>query len=58
MLGKGTALTRSLHDLDHFRSADPELRTLCWWNGLELSPASLHQRLLKAETLSTETSAA
>lgn len=51
LIARGTELTLPLAD-EAFRSRFfLELGALCWPNGLELSAASVHRRLLEAGTL-------
>jgi hypothetical protein len=51
LLARDTVLTRPLMDLDYFRRAFIEGGALAWPNGLELSPARLHQRMAEAGAL-------
>ena len=51
LLERDTVLTRPLLDVAYFARAFIEAGALCWPNGLELSPASLHRRLDEAGLL-------
>jgi len=51
LLAKETVLTRPLENPEAFNTYFIELGALCWKNGLELSPASLHQELQSAGKL-------
>ncbi len=44
LLSKNTELTKPLKDKEFFKSCFLELGAICWKNGLELSPSSLHQK--------------
>ena len=44
LLKRGTVLTDALREDRFFSSFFLELGTLCWPNGLELSPQALYQR--------------
>lgn len=45
LLTKETVLTKPLKDPEIFKAYFIELGALCWKNGLEFSPAALHQEL-------------
>ena len=51
LLARDTVLTRPFVDLAYFRRAFVEGGALAWPNGLELSPARLHQRMAEAGAL-------
>jgi hypothetical protein len=52
MLQQSGSLLVALRDLEFFRGAFIELGALCWKNGLELSPAALHDQLQSSGNLS------
>lgn len=45
LLAKETVLTQPLKNPEIFKTHFIELGALCWKNGLEFSPAALHQEL-------------
>ena len=45
LLAKDTVLTRPMKTPEIFNAHFIELGALCWKNGLEFSPAALHQEL-------------
>jgi len=45
-------LTLPLQDPEYFKAYFIELGAVCWKNGLEFSPAALHQELQSAGKLS------
>lgn len=52
LLATETVLTKPLKDATFFKDYFIELGALCWKNGLEFSPAALHQELQSAGKLS------
>ena len=44
LLSKNTELTKPLKDKEFFKSFFLEFGAICWKNGLELSPSSLHKK--------------
>ena len=53
VLAKKTPMTLPLESDQYFRCFFLELGALCWPNGLEFCPASLHEKLDKAGKLVT-----
>ncbi|WP_448578034.1 DUF2442 domain-containing protein [Thermaurantiacus sp.] len=51
LIARKTVLTEPLADPAYFARAFIESGALAWPNGLELSPAALHQRLAEAGAL-------
>lgn len=51
LLAKETVLSQPLKNLETFKAYFIELGALCWKNGLELSPAALHNELQTAGKL-------
>ena len=51
LLAKETVLTQPLKNPEAFNTYFIELGALCWKNGLEFSPAALHQELQSAGKL-------
>lgn len=58
LLAKETALTQPLKNPEIFKKHFIELGALCWKNGLEFSPASLHRDLQTAGKLTPAQQAA
>lgn len=58
MLEQSGSLLAPLRETGYFRGFFLELGALCWKNGLELSPASLHAKLEAAGALRREDLAA
>lgn len=50
-----TELVTSLNDETYFKQFFLELGTLCWRNGLELSPSNIHRKLVEQRLLHYET---
>ncbi len=53
VLAKKTSMTLPLENAQYFCRFFLELGALCWPNGLEFSPASLHEKLEQAGKLVT-----
>lgn len=51
LLAKDTVLTRPLKNPEYLDAHFLELGALCWRNGLELSPAALHNELQNSDKL-------
>jgi hypothetical protein len=58
LLAKETVLTQPLKTPETFNTYFIELGALCWKNGLEFSPAALHQELQSAGKLTRAQQAA
>lgn len=58
LLDRQTELTLPLNDEAYFQQFFLELGALCWANGLELSPGSIHKKLEERQQLHSETKAA
>lgn len=52
LLERRTSLTEPLLDPGQFQRFFLDLGALCWPNGLELSPSSLHEKMSQAGELS------
>jgi len=58
LIDRQTELTHSLNDDSYFQQFFLALGALCWRNGLELSPGSIHQKLKGHQQLHDETKVA
>jgi hypothetical protein len=58
LLDRQTELTLPLNDEAYFQRFFLELGALCWRNGLELSPGSIHKKLEECQQLHYETKVA
>jgi hypothetical protein len=58
LIDRQTELTLPLNDEAFFQQFFLELGALCWRNGLELSPDSIHKKLEECQQLHYETKVA
>ena len=58
LLDRQTELTLPLNDDAYFQQFFLELGALCWPNGLELSPGSIHKKLEEHQELHCDTKVA
>jgi hypothetical protein len=58
LIDRQTELTLPLNDEAYFQRFFLELGALCWRNGLELSPRSIHKKLEECQQLHYETKVA
>jgi len=58
LIDRQTELTLPLNDDSYFQQFFLELGALCWRNGLELSPGSIHRKLEERQQLHFETKVA
>lgn len=58
LIDRKTELTLPLNDDSYFQQFFLELGALCWRNGLELSPSSIHKKLEELQQLHHETKVA
>lgn len=58
LIDRKTELTIPLEDVEYFKQFFLELGALCWRNGLELSPSSIHRKLAEQQLLRYESKAA
>ncbi|WP_374087879.1 hypothetical protein [Methylomicrobium lacus] len=58
LIDRQTELTHPLNDDSYFQQFFLELGALCWRNGLELSPGSIHKKLEERQQLHYETKVA
>jgi hypothetical protein len=58
LIDRQTELTIPLNDEAYFQQFFLELGALCWRNGLELSPGSIHKKLEDRQLLHYETKVA
>jgi hypothetical protein len=58
LIDRRTELTLPLNDNSYFQQFFLELGALCWRNGLELSPGSIHRKLQERQQLNFGTKVA
>ncbi|MDX2053594.1 MAG: DUF2442 domain-containing protein [Polyangiaceae bacterium] len=58
LLARNTPLTEGIREPEQFGRFFIDMGALCWPNGLELSPASIHRRLLASGALVSQSSVA
>jgi hypothetical protein len=58
LIDRQTELTSPLSDDTYFKQFFLELGTLCWRNGLELSPSNIRRKLAEQQQLNFETKVA
>lgn len=51
LIARQTELVKPLNDEAYFKKYYLELGALCWPNGLELSPGSIHRKLAEQQRL-------